>query len=226
MSGADKELFPLKDNVESESLPVITWLIIALNIFVFLIELSVGPQNIESFLQTYGLVPANFFAQLGPSAGMHILSSMFLHAGWGHLIGNMWFLFIFGDNVEDRMGHFRYLFFYLLAGLAAALAQMFVSPGSHIAMIGASGAISGVLGAYLLFYPDARVLSLVPMGYYSRTIEVPAIFFLGLWFVIQLFTGIIPLAAGMSQDNGGVAFWAHVGGFVFGIISCKIFDQG
>ncbi len=219
-------MFPLKDNVESQSLPVITWLIIALNVLVFLIELSVGPDNIESFLQTYGLIPADFFAHLGANEGLHILSSMFLHAGWGHLLGNMWFLFIFGDNVEDRMGHFRYLFFYLLAGLAAALAQMFISPDSHIAMVGASGAISGVLGAYLLFYPAARVLTLLPMGYYSRTIEVPAVFFLGLWFVIQLFTGIVPLAAGMSQDNGGVAFWAHVGGFVFGIIFSKIFDRG
>jgi len=138
----------------------------------------------------------------------------------------MWFLFIFGDNVEDRMGHFRYFFFYLLAGVCAALAQMFISPHSHIAMVGASGAISGVLGSYLLFYPSARVLSLVPMGYYSRTVEVPAIFFLGLWFVMQLFTGIVPLAAGISQDNGGVAFWAHVGGFVFGITTCKLFDRG
>jgi membrane associated rhomboid family serine protease len=138
----------------------------------------------------------------------------------------MWFLFIFGDNVEDRMGHSRYFFFYVLAGLCAALAQMFISPHSHIAMIGASGAISGVLGAYLIFYPSARVLTLMPMGSYSRTVEVPAIFFLGLWFVMQLFTGIVPLAAGISQDNGGVAFWAHVGGFIFGIIACKIFDRG
>ena len=219
-------MFPLKDNIESQSLPIVTWLIIALNVFVFLIELSVGSNHIEPFLQIYGLIPANFFANIGPSECMNILSSMFLHAGWGHLVGNMWFLFIFGDNVEDRMGHIRYFFFYLLAGFCAAFTQMFITPDSHIAMIGASGAISGVLGAYLIFYPSAKVLSLVPMGYASRTIEIPALFFLGLWFVMQLFTGIVPLAAGMSQDTGGVAFWAHVGGFVFGIITCKIFDRG
>lgn len=218
-------MFPLRDNIESDSLPIVTWLIIALNVFVFLIELSVG-SGIEPFLQTYGLVPADFFANLSVAQGMHILSSMFLHAGWGHLLGNMWFLYIFGDNVEDRMGHFRYLLFYIITGLCAALAQAFITPHSHIAMVGASGAISGVLGAYLLFYPRARVLTLVPVGYYSRTTEIPAIFFLGLWFVMQLFTGILPLAAGVSQDEGGVAFWAHVGGFVSGALLSKVFDHG
>jgi len=218
-------MFPLRDNVESQSLPIVTWIIIALNVFVFLIELSVG-SNIEPFLQNYGLVPADFFANLGAAQGIHILSSMFLHAGWGHLIGNMWFLYIFGDNVEDRMGHFRYLLFYIITGLCAALAQTFITPHSHIAMVGASGAISGVLGAYLLFYPQARVLTLVPMGSYSRTTEIPAVFFLGLWFVMQLFTGILPLAAGVSQDQGGVAFWAHVGGFVSGALLSKVFDRG
>ncbi len=217
-------MFPIRDNIESQSVPIITWLIIGLNVFVFLVELSVG-SNIESFLQTYGLVPADFFTHLGPAEATHVLSSMFLHAGWGHLVGNMWFLYIFGDNVEDRMGSIRYLIFYLLTGLCAVLTQTFITPGSHIAMIGASGAISGVLGAYLLFYPQAKVLSLVPMGYYSRTVEVPAVFFLGLWFVMQLFTGILPLAAGISQDNGGVAFWAHVGGFLSGAVLSKLFDR-
>ncbi len=218
-------MFPLKDNIESQSLPIISWLIIGLNVFVFLIELSVG-SDIEPFLQACGFVPADFFAHVGPAGSIHILSSMFLHAGWGHLIGNMWFLFIFGDNVEDRMGHFRYFLFYIITGLYAALTQAFITPGSHIAMVGASGAISGVLGAYLLFYPQARVLTLVPLGYYSRTMEVPAIFFLGLWFVMQLFTGILPLAAGISQDSGGVAFWAHVGGFISGVVLSKLFDRG
>ncbi len=218
-------MFPLKDNIESQILPIVTWLIILLNVFVFLVELSVG-SGVESFLQTYGLVPADFFAHLGPSSVRHILSSMFLHAGWGHLLGNMWFLYIFGDNVEDRMGHFRYLCFYILTGCCAALTQTFITPGSHIAMVGASGAISGVLGAYIIFYPNARVLSVVPAGSYSRTTEVPAVFFLGLWFVMQLFTGVLPLAAGMNQDTGGVAFWAHVGGFISGATFSKIFDRG
>lgn len=220
-------MFPLRDNVESSILAIVTWLIIALNVFVFLIELSVGQGGIEGFLQTYGLVPADFVAHPGIGEGSHILSSMFLHAGWAHLLGNMWFLYIFGDNVEDRMGHFRYLIFYILTGCCAAMAQTFISPGSHIAMVGASGAISGVLGAYFVFYPQARVLSLVPMGSYSRMMEVPAVFFLGIWFVMQLFTGIVPIAAGVSQDaGGGVAFWAHVGGFISGAVLAKLFDRG
>jgi membrane associated rhomboid family serine protease len=216
-------VFPIRDNVESRNLPIVTWLIIALNVFVFLIELSAG-SGIESFLQTFGLVPVTFFSNLA-SGSLHVLSSMFLHAGWGHLIGNMWFLYIFGDNVEDRMGHFRYLVFYLITGLCAALTQTFITPDSHIAMVGASGAISGVLGAYMIYYPNARVLTLMPMGSYSRTTEVPAVFFLGLWFVMQLFTGIAPLASGVIQDSGGVAFWAHVGGFISGAILAKLFDR-
>jgi len=218
-------LFPIRDNIESRSLPLITWVIIALNVLVFLIELSAG-SGIESFLQNYGLVPAYFFSHLGFGAGLHVLSSMFLHAGWGHLIGNMWFLYIFGDNVEDRMGHLRYLAFYLITGLCAALTQTFITPNSQIAMVGASGAISGVLGAYMLFYPNARVLTVVPAGSYSRSAEVPAIFFLGLWFVMQLFTGILPIATGVVQDVGGVAFWAHVGGFISGALLAKLFDRG
>lgn len=218
-------MFPIRDNIESNHLPVINWLFIGINVFVFLIELLIG-SDIESFLQNYGLVPAYFFSHTDLLGMLHILSSMFLHAGWAHLIGNMWFLYIFGDNVEDRMGHFRYFSFYLLSGLFAALSQLFITPGSHIAMVGASGAISGVLGAYMLFYPDARVLTLLPMGVYSRTAEVPAVFFLLLWFAMQLVTGIMPIAAGISQEAGGVAFWAHVGGFLSGALMAKIFDRG
>jgi membrane associated rhomboid family serine protease len=218
-------LFPIRDNIESRSLPIITWIIIALNVIVFLIELSVG-SGIEPFLQHYGLIPSYFFSHLGAGAALHVLSSMFLHAGWGHLIGNMWFLYIFGDNVEDRMGHFRYLAFYLITGLCAALTQTFITPDSQIAMVGASGAISGILGAYMLFYPNARVLTVMPAGSYSRSAEVPAVFFLGLWFVMQLFTGIMPIAAGVSQDAGGVAFWAHIGGFISGALLAKLFDRG
>ena len=217
-------MFPLKDNVESQTLPIVTWLIIALNIFVFLFELSIGSTNLNPFLKTYGFIPVDFFSHLGPAESMNILASMFLHAGWGHLIGNIWFLYIFGDNVEDRLGHFRYFFFYILTGFIAALAQAFINPHSQAVMIGASGAISGVLGAYFLFYPQARVLSLVPMGSYSRMMEIPAAFFLGLWFIMQLFTGIVPIATGLNEESGGVAFFAHVGGFISGTIMAKIFD--
>jgi membrane associated rhomboid family serine protease len=147
---------------------------------------------------------------------------MFLHGGWAHLLGNMWFLFIFGDNVEDCFGHIGYLFFYIFAGTVAALAQIFAGPSSHIAMIGASGAISGVLGAYFAFYPQARVVTLIPMGMVSRVVELPAIYFLGFWFALQFFSGVSSLAA-TAEEAGGVAFWAHVGGFVAGLLIAKIF---
>ncbi len=177
------------------------------------------PPVLDRLLDGHGVVPAVLATHLtDPREIATIFSSMFLHAGWGHLIGNMWFLFLFGDNVEDRFGHFGYLFFYLFCGCCAAMTQIFAQNGSHTAMIGASGAISGVLGAYFVFYPQARVLTLFLMGIFTRLVEVPAVLFLGLWFVMQFFTGIFSLAIGSDPNVGGVAFWAHVGGFVAGFI--------
>ena len=154
-----------------------------------------------------------------------MFTSMFLHAGWGHLFGNMWFLYIFGDNVEDRFGPFGYLFFYLFCGVCAAATQVLVNPNSTVAMIGASGAISGVLGYYFITYPQARVLTLVPLGAFSRVMEIPAIVFLGIWFAMQFFTGLSSLAVAPAQEAGGVAFWAHVGGFVAGIVLALIMPK-
>jgi membrane associated rhomboid family serine protease len=210
-------MFPLKDNIPSESLPFINWLIILTCAFVFLTEISQGSYSLDQFINAYGLIPHDFLTGLNLHEVGTMFSSMFLHAGWGHLLGNMWFLYIFGDNVEDRLGHLGYIIFYLFAGVCAAFTQVFVNSSSSIAMIGASGAISGVLGYYFITYPQARVLTFIPFGMFSRITEVPAILFLGLWFAMQFFTGISALAIAPSQEAGGVAFWAHVGGFVSGV---------
>ena len=174
------------------------------------------PADLDHYLDAWGVVPSLISHDWSLHEISTIFSSMFLHAGWGHLIGNMWFLYLFGDNVEDRFGHFGYLFFYLFCGCVAALTQVFVDSGSHIAMVGASGAISGVLGAYFVFYPQARIVTLFLLGIFSRLAEVPAVVFLGLWFAMQFFTGLSSLAITSPTEAGGVAFWAHVGGFVAG----------
>jgi len=188
-----------------------------LNCLVFLFELSLGTSGLESFTNEFGVVPAVLTSQAGFSQYGTIFSSMFMHAGWAHLIGNMWFLFIFGDNVEDRFGHLFYLLVYLFTGVCAAMTQTLIDPNSHIAMVGASGAISGVLGAYLVFYPSATVEALLPMGYISRIVNVPAVVFLLLWFGMQLLPGITSLGT-IGKEVGGVAFWAHVGGFAAGVM--------
>ena len=162
----------------------------------------------DAFIMRWGLVPRHF-------ALANLLTSMFLHGSWLHVLGNMLFLYIFGDNVEDRLGHLRYLLFYLLCGCAAGGAQALSSPGSRVPMVGASGAIAGVSGAYFLFFPTSRVVTLVPIFLFIQIVEIPAVFFLFLWFVLQVATGVATLGAGSS---GGVAVWAHVGGFVAGMI--------
>jgi membrane associated rhomboid family serine protease len=209
-------MFPLRDSVESKTVPIVTWIIMGLNGLVFLFELSLGTSGLESFMSKYGVVPAALTSQPDVAEYGTIFSSMFLHAGWAHLIGNMWFLFIFGDNVEDRFGHFFYLVVYLIAGVCAAMTQTLIDPHSEIAMVGASGAISGVLGAYLVFYPSAKVEALLPLGYISRVVNVPAVVFLLLWFGVQLLPGIASLGS-LGKEAGGVAFWAHVGGFLTGV---------
>jgi membrane associated rhomboid family serine protease len=189
-----------------------------LNCLVFLFELSLGTNGLASFTSKFGVVPAALTSQPNITEYGTIFSSMFLHAGWAHLIGNMWFLFIFGDNVEDRFGHLFYLLVYLITGVCAAMTQTLIDPHSEIAMIGASGAISGVLGAYLVFYPSATVEALLPLGVVSRIVNVPAVLFLLLWFGMQLIPGLGSLGSiGKEGEAGGVAFWAHVGGFVAGV---------
>ncbi len=199
-------MIPLRDVIPSRTTPYITITIIAINALAWLFELSLPHDVLNSFLTVYGVVPAYFSAPT-------LITSMFLHGGWSHVIGNMWYLWIFGDNVEDRVGHGRFIVFYLLCGIAAALGQVAVDPSSTLPTIGASGAIAGVMGAYFVLYPHSRVLTLVPFIF--GVIEVPAIVLLGFWFVMQLFSaGTIAMTT--TSHGGGVAFAAHVIGFVAG----------
>ena len=200
-------MIPLRDTIPSTRRPIVNHAIIVANLAVFLYEVSLG-RDLESFIFTHGLVPRDFMVRT-------LVTSMFLHGGWFHVLANMLYLWIFGDNVEDRLGHLRYAVFYLLCGMAAGVAQARPSPHSNVPMVGASGAIAGVTGAYLLFFPRARIVTLVPIFIFLRVVEVPAFVFLLFWFAMQLLAGLEALG---GQRMGGVAFWAHVGGFVSGMI--------
>lgn len=213
-------MIPLYDTLRSRRFPLVNWLLIALNALVFLYELSLSPAGLDRLTRTWGLVPA-FLMEHPAESWITIFTSMFLHGGWFHIVSNMWVLTIFGDNVEDRMGGARYLIFYLLSGVAAALMQTFILPGSRVPTIGASGAIAGVLGAYLILYPRARVASLVPILFIFTIVEIPAFVFLLFWFVSQIFSGWLTL---QGTAGSGVAWWAHVGGFVFGMASVALFS--
>lgn len=228
-------MIPLKDDIPSRSYPIVTVTLIVINVIVFFFELSLG-DKLEQFLRTYGVIPIKYFySGIRLEDGSVILfsldekiiplfTSMFLHGGWLHLISNMLYLWIFGDNVEDRMGHFRYILFYILCGLAAAGAHIVTNPESNIPTIGASGAIAGVLGGYVLLYPYARVVVVIPILFFWDIIKLPALIVLGFWFVTQIFQGTLALAVETSA-TGGVAWWAHIGGFVFGMIAVHIFKK-
>ncbi len=212
-------MIPLRDAQKTESFPVVNITLIAINVGVFLYEMSLG-RRLENFIQAAAFVPANFFQAGGAIADARsVFVSMFLHGGWMHLIGNVLYLWIFGDNIEDRLGHAKYALFYLLCGWAATLAHGFADMSSQVPSIGASGAIAGVLGAYLLLFPQGRVLTLVPLGFFTQIRELPAILVLGMWFVLQFFSGVLSLGA---REQAGVAWWAHIGGFVTGMILIKI----
>jgi membrane associated rhomboid family serine protease len=211
-------MIPLRDVIPSRTTPYITVTIIVLNALAWFYELALPRDVLPVFLQVYGVVPAAFSAPT-------LISSMFLHGSWFHVIGNMWYLWIFGDNVEDRVGHGRFIIFYLLCGIAAALGQVAMEPYSTLPTIGASGAIAGVMGAYFVLYPHSRVLTLIPLWFYYEIFELPAIFLLGFWFLIQLFSaGAIAVTAG-THGGGGVAFMAHVAGFVCGVVGVFIFRK-
>ncbi len=216
-------MIPLRDTVRSRTVPVVNYILIAACGAVFLFELSLGP-GIRSFFDSFALVPANvaFAYEQGvilPRALFPLITSMFLHGGWIHLLGNMLYLYIFGDNVEDRLGHGGYLVFYLLCGVGSALIQVAHNPSSTVPVLGASGAIAGILGAYFLLFPRARILALVPLFVFFPVIEVSAFFFLGFWFVMQFLQGA--LSAG--EMSGGVAWWAHAGGFLVGAVLLPLF---
>ena len=221
-------MIPLNDDNPTELPPIVTIALIATCSLVFLYQASLPERLGEAFVFQYGAIPAAVFGRTslppefgGLSPTATLLTSMFLHGGWMHLIGNMLYLWIFGNNVEDVMGHVRFIVFYVTCGILAALSHAMTDPASTIPMVGASGAISGVLGAYLLLFPRAQVLVLVPMGFASRTMYVPAAVVLGLWFLLQLLSG------GMSigREGAGVAFWAHVGGFVAGMALIGLFKR-
>src|SRR5437667_12839381 len=212
-------MIPLRDVIPSRTTPYITVTIIVLNALAWLFELMLPHEQLSDFLTAYGVVPAYL-------AWPTLITSMFLHGSWSHVIGNMWYLWIFGDNVEDRVGHGRFIFFYLLCGIAAALGQVAVDPNSMLPTIGASGAIAGVMGAYFVLYPHSRVLTLIPLIFiFTRIVEQPAIVLLGFWFLMQLYNaGTVAVTAG-THGGGGVAFMAHVAGFLAGGVGVFAFRK-
>jgi membrane associated rhomboid family serine protease len=212
-------MFPLYDTTRTRVFPLVNLGLIVLNALVFFFEIQKTPPALESFIFAWGLIPAHLLADPG-GKWETIFSSMFLHGGWFHILSNMWVLFIFGDNVEAALGKFRYLLFYLLSGVAAALLQAYLLPTSAVPMIGASGAIAGVLGAYLILFPRSRVASLVPILFILTVVEVPAVLFLVFWFITQLYSGLFMMQGGSAS---GIAWWAHIGGFLFGMLMVSFF---
>lgn len=216
-------MIPIRDTIPSKNYPIINNTLIGVSILVYLIKLTQG-AGINQFIITYGLVPARYsnpelgaYFSFGQQA-LALFSFMFIHGSFWHILGNMWFLYIFGDNIEDRLGHFRYLVFYLLCGWASGLFHLFTNWHSQIPTIGASGAIAGIMGAYLILYPGSRILTLIPLFFIPYFIEIPAVFFLGIWFMLQLFSAVATKA-----NSSGIAWWAHIGGFIAGILFLRLF---
>ena len=215
-------MFPIRNGVPSRYPPVITWTLIAINVFILLIENSLDPLDLEEFLSFYAVIPARYFYLVGHAADLSaadflpFFTMMFLHGGWLHLILNMWTLWLFGPTVEDRLGHGRYLVFYVVCGMAAAVAHVFFNPTSQVPALGASGAIAGVLGCYMRLFPQARVIVVVPIIFIPLFFEIYAFVFVGIWFLLQILEGTAELF--MPSTGGGVAWWAHVGGFVVGFL--------
>jgi membrane associated rhomboid family serine protease len=214
-------MFPLYDTARSHKFPLVNLTLIVANVLAYLYELQMGPNGLQKFIFTWGLIPAHLIGDPN-TTWTTIYSSMFLHGGWFHIINNMWVLFIFGDNVEARMGSTKYLIFYLLSGTAAGLLQTYILPTSQVPMIGASGAIAGVLGAYLVLFPRSRIASLVPIFFIFTIIEIPAFIFLIFWFFSQLYSGWFAIQGGGAS---GIAWWAHIGGFLFGLVMVFVFAK-
>lgn len=219
-------MFPIRDNIPSRTFPFVNYAFMVVNILVFLYEWQIAQVGqLEPFVFAHGLVPSRFSADpIGE--WINVFSSMFMHGSWGHLISNMWFLYVFGDNVEDNMGHVRYFFYYLLMGIGAAAAQIFANPASQLPMVGASGAIAGVLGGYFVLYPHARVLTFFVFVVFVRMVEIPAFFYLGIWFLSQTANGVGALTQAAERgEMGGVAWWAHAGGFASGFLGIFFFRK-
>ena len=222
-------MFPIRDDQPRYSTPYVNGFLIALNILIYLFQSSLDPRSYEIFALQFGMVPSHLSAFLSgsprytlPAVVIPFFTSMFLHAGWMHVLGNMWFLYIFGDNVEDYLGHFKYLVFYVLCGLIAMATQVAIYSNSTLPTVGASGAIAGILGAYFILYPRARVLT----WFFVFVFYIPAWIMLGYWFVLQFMAGAVTLSVAQAgKDVGGVAVWAHVGGFVAGLVMVKLFPE-
>ncbi|MDF1500425.1 MAG: rhomboid family intramembrane serine protease [Anaerolineales bacterium] len=212
-------MFPIRDTIRSKSFPPVNLVLIAANTLVFLYQSSLGEQGFIRIIETYGLVPAQFSIS-NPFEIFTIFSSMFMHGGWFHLISNMWTLYIFGDNVEDRMGSGRYLIFYLLAGGVAAATHIFFTPDLQQPTVGASGAVAGVLGAYFLLFPRSRVVTFIPVFFFPWFVQIPAFIYLGIWFFSQVANGLM-----IGQAMSGIAWWAHIGGFVTGLVLVRAFAR-
>jgi membrane associated rhomboid family serine protease len=214
-------MIPLRDKNPTQRFPLVTILLIVINISVFVYELTLGP-NLEIFIAQYGIIPFQISNVLHESTInllvlLTLISSLFLHGGWLHLGGNMLYLWIFGDNVEDKLGHFRFLLFYTICGISASALHIYLDPLSRVPTIGASGAISGVLAAYLLMFPKAKIVTLIPIFIFIQIAELPAFIILGFWFVLQFFNGLLTLG-NATAGTGGVAWWAHIGGFAAGLV--------
>jgi membrane associated rhomboid family serine protease len=221
LSEVNKEsyMIPIKDGIATRETPVVNYVLIAINVIVYLFMALAAPETQAAIVAKYAMIPAHFADGVTLADMMTIFTSMFMHAGLAHLGGNMLYLWIFGDNVEDRIGHFRYLMFYLVGGVVASLTHLATNWGSELPTVGASGAIAAVLGAYLVLFPASRIVTLIPLGRFSRLTTAPAFVFLGLWFIVQLFEGVMSFG---GADVSGVAFWAHVGGFVAGMVMAKL----
>jgi membrane associated rhomboid family serine protease len=214
-----RNMIPIRDEIPTRETPVVNYLLIAVNVIVYLFMALAGPATQEIIVTKFAMIPAHFADGVTVADIMTIFTSMFMHAGIVHLGGNMLYLWIFGDNVEDRLGHLRYLAFYLVGGIVASLTHLATNWGSELPTVGASGAIAAVLGAYLVLFPASRIVTLIPLGRFSHLTTAPAFVFLGLWFVLQLFEGVMSFG---SAYVSGVAFWAHVGGFVAGMVMVKL----
>ncbi|HNS37965.1 MAG TPA: rhomboid family intramembrane serine protease [Anaerolineaceae bacterium] len=211
-------MIPIRDSIPTRRVPIVNYALIGANLLVFLLMWLAGPEQ-ERLVYQFALIPASFSNGIDLGDITDIFTSMFMHAGLAHIAGNMLYLWIFGDNVEDRLGSFKYLLFYLAGGLAASLTHLLFNPNSQIPTVGASGAIAAVLGAYLVMYPQSRIATFIPLGFFMRLAMVPASVVLGFWFILQLFNGFLSIGA---ADVGGVAFWAHIGGFVAGVVLAKL----
>ena len=217
-------MIPIKDSPRTRTFPIVNTVIIAINIYVFFRQLTLNNNQLVQFVYAYGLIPERFISNISEGSFLAaltpLLAHQFMHGGWLHIGSNMLYLWVFGDNIEDRMGHIRYIIFYLLMGIAAGLTQIFLDTSSAIPVIGASGAVAGILGAYLISCPKARVLALVPILFIFTLAEIPALIFLGFWFILQVFSGIASIGVDVS-----VAWWAHIGGFVAGIVFVNLFGK-